>query len=53
MGMDTDGNNMISKEEFLSCIERREAALILREVGIDVVNLIDFTDTIFGSFLGK
>jgi ribosomal protein L40E len=53
VGIDTDSNNMISKDEFLACIEHREAALILHDVGIDVVNLIDFTDAIFESFLAK
>merc|ERR1719362_217777 len=43
----TDGDNMISKEEFKGMLENKKALTILNDVGVDVVSLPDFTDTIF------
>merc|ERR1712050_212633 len=46
-GLDTNGDNRISKAEFEQLLDNREAARALQEVGVDVVGLIDFTDFIF------
>lgn len=37
----------ISKEEFLEILNTKEAAMVLREVGVDVIGLVDFADFIF------
>lgn len=44
---DQDDDNQISRIEFLQLLTRKEAALILKDVGVDVVGLVDFADTIF------
>lgn len=46
-GLDTNGDNRISKSEFEQLLDNREAARALQEVGVDVVGLVDFTDFIF------
>merc|ERR1719433_1547615 len=38
---------MISKAEFMQLLNNKEAVRILKEVGVDVVGLIDYADTIF------
>merc|ERR1712217_491021 len=48
-GVDVDGDNHISKEEFALLLSKREAIVALKEVGVDVVGLVDFTDFIFGA----
>merc|ERR1712066_335258 len=47
-GMDANGDNLISKEEFAELLSKRDAIVALKEVGVDVVGLVDFTDFIFG-----
>merc|ERR1712217_897564 len=47
-GVDVDGDNHISKEEFALLLSKRDAIIALKEVGVDVVGLVDFTDFIFG-----
>jgi len=46
-GVDHDGNGCISKVEFLQIMDNHTATTALREVGVDVVGLIDFVDFIF------
>lgn len=46
-GLDVNGDNRISRPEFETLLENREAARALQEVGVDVVGLVDFTDFIF------
>jgi len=45
--LDTNGDHLISRNEFESIIVQPQAARALQEVGCDVVGLIDFTDFIF------
>merc|ERR1712217_894038 len=47
-GVDANGDNHISKEEFAVLLSKRDAIIALKEVGVDVVGLVDFTDFIFG-----
>jgi len=54
-GADQDDDNLISKEEFLRLLTHpsQKPARILQDVGVDVVGLVDFVDTIFeGEFCG-
>jgi len=44
---DQDDDNKISKVEFMELLTKKEAALILKDVGVDVVGLVDFADMIF------
>lgn len=50
--MDQDGNGIISKDEFSSLMENREACESLNEVGVDVVGLIELVDVIFDGDMG-
>merc|ERR1712187_357589 len=43
-GVDADGDNHISKEEFAVLLSKRDAIIALKEVGVDVVGLVDFPD---------
>jgi len=45
--LDTDGNNSISKKEFLEILENMDAVRCLQDVGVDVIGLVDFADFIF------
>jgi hypothetical protein len=45
--LDTDGNKMISYEEFNKLIERKELHGFFRSVGVDVTHLINMSDFIF------
>jgi len=45
--IDQDGSMSISKAEFKQILENAEAARCLQDVGVDVVNLVDFADAIF------
>jgi hypothetical protein len=45
--VDEDGNGQISKDEFMSLLENPEAARSLRDVGVDVIGLIDYQDFLF------
>lgn len=45
--LDTDGDNSISKTEFIKILENWDAVKALQEVGVDVVGLVDFADVIF------
>jgi len=44
---DSDDDNMISKDEFMSMLSNRKAATILCGVGVDVFNLVDLASYIF------
>jgi len=46
-GLDDDGNSQISKDEFQRLLLNPKAAKMVQEVGVDVVNLVDFADFIF------
>lgn len=46
-GIDTDGDNRISEQEFTQLLNKPAAARVLQDVGVDVVGLVDFTDFIF------
>jgi len=45
--LDKDNNKRISKYEFLSLMEEREACRALQQIGVDVIGLVDFADVIF------
>lgn len=45
--VDGDNDDKISKREFQSLLVNAKAALVLEEVGVDVVGLVDFQDHIF------
>lgn len=47
--LDKNHNGVISKNEFQLLLEKKEACLILNDLGIDVAGLIDFADVIFES----
>uniref|UniRef100_A0A7S2VL55 EF-hand domain-containing protein n=1 Tax=Zooxanthella nutricula TaxID=1333877 RepID=A0A7S2VL55_9DINO len=47
-GLDSDGDGTISKEEFSKILEYPDACRALEEVGVDVYNLVDNVDFIFG-----
>lgn len=47
-GVDENDDMLISKQEFLNMLtNNRKATTILRDVGVDVVGLVDVVDTIF------
>jgi hypothetical protein len=47
-GADADKSMTINKEEFSELlVGKKEAALIIREIGVDVVGLVDFADSLF------
>lgn len=46
-GIDSDGDHLISKDEFATLLENPMAAKAMQEVGVDVIGLVDFTDFIF------
>mmetsp|Transcript_2417 Transcript_2417/g.4445 ORF Transcript_2417/g.4445 Transcript_2417/m.4445 type:complete len:617 (+) Transcript_2417:49-1899(+) len=46
-GLDANGDMMISREEFCSMLEVREACLCIKHLGVDVVALVDQADFIF------
>jgi len=46
-GVDDNDDGTISKAEFLKLFTNPKAVAILQEVGVDVIGLCDFTDTIF------
>mmetsp|Transcript_46832 Transcript_46832/g.85780 ORF Transcript_46832/g.85780 Transcript_46832/m.85780 type:complete len:764 (-) Transcript_46832:47-2338(-) len=45
--LDTDGDNQISKDEFLQMLTMPDVCRCLYEVGVDVVGLVDSADAIF------
>lgn len=45
--IDESKDGLISKSEFLSILENAEAVQLLEEVGVDVIFLLDQSDTIF------
>lgn len=45
--MDSDGDGMISEEEFVQILDSPEAMVILSEVDVDVFALVDFAEYIF------
>lgn len=47
--LDTDGNNVINKGEFMKILEVPAAAKALQETGVDVVGLVDAADELFHS----
>mmetsp|Transcript_86716 Transcript_86716/g.269576 ORF Transcript_86716/g.269576 Transcript_86716/m.269576 type:complete len:373 (+) Transcript_86716:1134-2252(+) len=48
-GLDRDEDGLISKDELGALVENTEATTVLKEVGVDVVALVDFADFIFQS----
>jgi len=46
-GADEDGDQMITKDEFMTLITHPKAVPILEDVGVDVIGLLDFKDTLF------
>lgn len=48
-GADEDGNNMISKNEFISILHKPQAYQALESVNVDVMGLLDLTDFLFAS----
>jgi hypothetical protein len=52
-GADADHDNKISKDEFMNMLNDKRATEILHEVGVDVIGLVDFADTIFGQMPGE
>merc|ERR1719476_403546 len=46
-GIDQDGDQCVSKDEFAMLLELQGAAKAIQDVGVDVVGLMDFTDFIF------
>jgi hypothetical protein len=47
LGVDVDNDKRISKEEFLHMFTIPEAVEILHEIDVDVIGLLDFSETIF------
>merc|ERR1712216_47534 len=47
LGIDVDHNGKISKEEFVAMVENKEAVRTLSELGVNVVHLVDMTDSFF------
>jgi len=45
--LDTDGDMMISKPEFLKILGNQQACKALHDVGVDVVGLVDFAEVLF------
>jgi hypothetical protein len=45
--IDADGDECISKHEFVALLSLPDAAKAIQEVGVDAVGLMDFTDFIF------
>merc|ERR1712137_902822 len=50
---DENNDNLVSKEEFIKMLQNKGATRILHEVGVDVVGLVDFADTIFEPMPGN
>jgi len=49
-GLDKNGNHLISKQEFARLMEcSTEVCVVLSELGIDVINMLDYADIIFES----
>eukprot|EP00927_Polykrikos_kofoidii_P039741 TRINITY_DN34068_c1_g1_i1.p1 TRINITY_DN34068_c1_g1~~TRINITY_DN34068_c1_g1_i1.p1 ORF type:complete len:998 (-),score=163.07 TRINITY_DN34068_c1_g1_i1:75-2975(-) len=46
-GLDTDGDGMISKKEFVAILDNCQAIKILADAGVDVFGLVDCADFIF------
>jgi len=46
-GVDQDGDNKVSKIEFMQILENPEAIRVLNDVGVDAVGLVDMADEIF------
>lgn len=46
--LDTSGEGLLSKEEFMGIMKDRTSVLLLDQVGVDCMFLIDQCDTIFG-----
>merc|ERR1712072_1181149 len=44
---DQDGDGNISQDEFNDLLTNRKAALMIQDVGVDVVGLVDFSEWIF------
>lgn len=47
LNLDADNNGLVTKEEFQLLLEKPQATRALRDVGVDVVGLVDFQDYIF------
>jgi len=50
---DDNIDQLISKKEFMTMLGNKQAAFILGEVGVDVIGLVDFADTIFAKDIGE
>merc|ERR1719498_276364 len=48
-GLDTFKDGQISKDEFAELVQRPEAVIALKEVGVDVTILVDYADIMFQS----
>mmetsp|Transcript_115159 Transcript_115159/g.365923 ORF Transcript_115159/g.365923 Transcript_115159/m.365923 type:complete len:605 (+) Transcript_115159:152-1966(+) len=45
--LDADGNEMISKDELKALLQIPDACIVLRDLGVDVLALVDAADVIF------
>lgn len=48
-GLDTDGDNMLSKEEFMAIVDDPQSVSLLDKVDVDVYGLMELADFIFES----
>merc|ERR1719220_3228561 len=47
LGLDLDGNGLLSREEYEALLVLPQAAQFIQEVGVDVVGLVEYSDFIF------
>lgn len=47
LALDSDSNGLISKEEFRAIMRNREAIRAIQELGVDVVELVEMSETLF------
>eukprot|EP00418_Pyrodinium_bahamense_P009110 CAMPEP_0179108038 /NCGR_PEP_ID=MMETSP0796-20121207/50306_1 /TAXON_ID=73915 /ORGANISM="Pyrodinium bahamense, Strain pbaha01" /LENGTH=351 /DNA_ID=CAMNT_0020806101 /DNA_START=1 /DNA_END=1057 /DNA_ORIENTATION=+ len=52
-GLDTDGNQMISRSEFEAIMDNPDATRLLEAVNVDVYGLVDLADFIFAQEYGE
>merc|ERR1712048_278704 len=46
-GVDVDGNNKISRGEFMEILMRPDTARMLSSMGVDVPGMVDYVDVVF------